>query len=775
VKFVRFLVRFVVTLVVLVSLALAYLHAVGFPEFAKRLLISELRKAGIEARFGLIRLDVFRGVVATGAVFSDANAPGQTLAQIDELQLQFNLWRLLHQQRAIQAIHIASAELAVPTPADEEGPAQFTASDAYATFQFADDGTIQVDRLSGVYCGIRLNVSGRLKPRTTAVATGALSKPSEARGQFFFMTKAVRELNRIQVTLPPQLDLDFDLDLARPLEGKMVARLRGNQFRYRGVLVDSASVDVGMREGAVEIGQCVASLYGGEVSVKGRYDIEASQFDISLTSNTDPAAIAALVMQKTEPVLRELRLQGNPTITAHYRLGPDTGSIPRLDGTVRTGGLVFRGVEFRSIQFAYDNRGPVIKLAGVEIVTPEGRLTGHGEYQLESSDFSYELDSTLDPTKLLPLMFPTIRQIVEPAWFETPPHIVAQVTGDFVDPDAFAYDAQIDTKRCSYRGVGLESATGRLQLRQSKLDVQKMRLRRREGDIAGTLLADFNSQRTTFDLFITANPTEAAGLLGEKAASVMAPYRFGEHTDAHTNGEIDFDNPARTAWSARVLSDVFSYWKLTATRAQANLVFTNNTMAINDFDGNLYGGTLQGRATFAFSETQPTYRFDLKAKRVDVQAILTAIEGSESKVTGELSGRAQITGSGADLSALEGSGKFEITDGVLWQAPIFGIFSHILGNTKATDAHATFKIAQQAVSTDDLQIAAGAFTARSRGQLGFDGKLDFRVEAQFLSSWPGIGWISPIIGKLLEYKVGGTRSDPKYRPVNLPKELLPSK
>jgi hypothetical protein len=74
-----------------------------------------------------------------------------------------------------------------------------------------------------------------------------------------------------------------------------------------------------------------------------------------------------------------------------------------------------------------------------------------------------------------------------------------------------------------------------------------------------------------------------------------------------------------------------------------------------------------------------------------------------------------------------------------------------------------------------MQIAAGAFTAQSRGQLGFDGKLDFRVEAQFLRAWPGIGWISPLIGKLLEYKVGGTIGDPKYRPVNLPKELLPSR
>jgi hypothetical protein len=74
-----------------------------------------------------------------------------------------------------------------------------------------------------------------------------------------------------------------------------------------------------------------------------------------------------------------------------------------------------------------------------------------------------------------------------------------------------------------------------------------------------------------------------------------------------------------------------------------------------------------------------------------------------------------------------------------------------------------------------MEISAGAFTAKSRGQLGFDGKMDFRVQAQFLRAWPGINIVSKFLEVLLEYKVGGTIGDPKYRPVNFPKELLPSK
>jgi len=372
-------------------------------------------------------------------------------------------------------------------------------------------------------------------------------------------------------------------------------------------------------------------------------------------------------------------------------------------------------------------------------------------------------------------MTPMMRQIVEPAWFESPPHIVAKVSGDFVDPDAFAYDARLEARRCSYRGVGLEGASANLQLRQSQLDVQDLRLTRREGELRGTLLADFNQHRVTFDVSGSGNPSDMAGLLGEKAARIMAPYRFGPRTDANARGVVDFDDPVETAWVSHVVNEGFSYWRFTATRAQASLVFTNNSLQINDFDADFYGGKLQGRAVFTFSKDNPTYDFIFSADRVDVQPLLSAAHNHPSKVTGVLAGSAQIDGQGADLAALKGRGELQVTDGLLWEAPLFGILSRVLGNTKATSAKATFAIADQAVKTDDLQIAAGAFTASSHGQLGFDGRLDFRVEAQFLRAWPAIGWVSPIIGKLLEYKVGGTMDAPTYRAVNLPKELLPNK
>ncbi len=766
--FFRWLGKLVGLLVAVLLLAAAYLDVRGLPPSATEFLVAQLARAGVAARFDGLRFDLSRGIVATNAVLADARSPDRPLVQIDEVQLELSARRWLRKENPITALKIANATISVPTPPDDLGPESFTAQSAYATVRLDDDGAIRVDRLTGIYCGIRLHVRGRVVP-------ARLAQPTPSKPTFTFITKVVRELNKIHTDSLPQLDVQFDLDLAQPLAGQATVRLHGERLTYRQLLVDSARVELRMVDGAIEFREFVVALYRGEVKLGGRYDIARGRFDLQLDSTTDPLAFAVFAPPEAAVVLREVQVQENPMLAMRYTLSPDTGSLPQLQGAVETGGLTFRGAEFRRIRFKFENQGPEVRLADVLVVTPEGQLTGAGQYQLESSDFAYRLDSTLDPTRLLPLMTAGMRRIVEPAEFPgPPPHVVADVQGDFVDPDNFAYEATVTTQHCRYRGVAVQAASGRLKLRRQQLDAQDLRVEREEGVLTGAVLADFPAHRVSFDLATTANPTAMAPWLGEKAAKTMQPYRFGPRTQATAKGLIDFDRPGETAWSAQVANEGFSYWKLTAQRAGADLIFTNRTLRIENFDADFYDGKLKGRAEFLFQEPPGEYRVAFDVERCDINQLLAATkDGQPNKVTGNLSGRAELQGRGADPATLTGRGEIKIADGVLWEAPLFGIFSQILGTTKATSAEATFTIVERAVKTDDLRVAAGAFTGRSSGTLGFDGKMDFRVEAQFLSGVPGINIATWLLGKALEYKVGGTISKPGYRAVYLPKELLP--
>ena len=870
--------------------AVLYLDIRGFPPFLKDFVTGQIRRAGIASQFRTIRLDLFRGVIATDAVLADARRPDRPLARIDEVQLEWNWRGLWHRKNVLSGLRIANATLSIPTPPDEKGASEFTASGAYAMLAFGEDGTITIDQLTGLYCGIRLQVSGRVKPQAEREAPEKAARPA---GPLTFVTKILRELNSLQIKDPPQLYVRFDVDLAEPMAAQLSVQLRGHDLGYRNLRLDSAAVDVDMHEGAIRVSRGECKLYGGEVDFKGVYDLAKGEFDLELATEVNPSAVENQLPPKVAKALRGLQIQKAPRLQARYRLAPDSGTSPVL--SVDVADVTVRGVSFRSIHAEARMQFPDVTLTNVVVVMAEGRLTGYGQFNIESSDFIYALDSTLDVRKLCPLMFDAPQRIVEPCWFGESPHIVAKVHGDFVDPDAFGYDAEITARTCSYRGVLFKSVSAKLHLEESKLDVRDLDIEREDGRVWGTLLANFNAERVHFNVHTTANPWDLVPLLGPRPGEFMLPYRFGPHTAATATGVVDFCESNLTSINAQITNEFFStrgitvdhgiadliftnnilatridalssgwqgikadhvtgtllfttnlitaqldttgaqwqglkadhvtgtlqftnnqviaqldgtgmdwntfkadaahanftyadriisarfdstgfkWWRLKSDRARATLVATNDAFELREFLADVAGGTLRGDAKITGTGTNNTYRLSLEVEDADINKLLTMMSttGKPAKPTGELFGHLELWGTGSEKTSLTGKGDIDIHNGVLWEAPIFGIFSEILGKTKATKASASFAITNNVVFTKDLKIAAGAFDAESRGQLSFDGGMDFRVQARFLSAIPGWNIVAAILGKALEYKVGGTIGKPTYRAVNLPKELLP--
>jgi hypothetical protein len=51
--------------------------------------------------------------------------------------------------------------------------------------------------------------------------------------------------------------------------------------------------------------------------------------------------------------------------------------------------------------------------------------------------------------------------------------------------------------------------------------------------------------------------------------------------------------------------------------------------------------------------------------------------------------------------------------------------------------------------------------------------VDFLLQARLLKQVPILNIPGWFLGKMFEYKIGGTVGDPNYRPVMLPKEIMP--
>jgi hypothetical protein len=202
-------------------------------------------------------------------------------------------------------------------------------------------------------------------------------------------------------------------------------------------------------------------------------------------------------------------------------------------------------------------------------------------------------------------------------------------------------------------------------------------------------------------------------------------------------------------------------------------------------NGSLITGRAAGEAHFDFSaKTGADFSFKVVAAETDLAEVLAGF-GRTNKVEGFLSGELVVTsGNTSNLHSWNGHGRVNVRDGLLWDLPMFGMFSPILnafmpglGNSRAREATATYTITNSVVHSRDVDVQATAMRMHFAGTADFTGKVNARVEAEFFRDFPGIGLLlSKVlwpVAKVFEYEVTGTLGNPKAEPVYvIPKLLL---
>jgi len=195
---------------------------------------------------------------------------------------------------------------------------------------------------------------------------------------------------------------------------------------------------------------------------------------------------------------------------------------------------------------------------------------------------------------------------------------------------------------------------------------------------------------------------------------------------------------------------------------------------------------VRGHAWFDFTPGQGTqFRFQSEVTNVNFHTFMEDVASRTNRLEGELSGNLTITDANADdWGSWQGYGAVTLRDGLIWDIPMFGVFSPILnvfipgiGNSRARDASATFGITNSLIYTSDLEVNATAMRMQFRGRSDFQRRIEGRMEAELLRNMPGVGFVlSKVlwpVTKLFEFKLNGTVEDPKTEPVFIiPKIVL---
>jgi hypothetical protein len=198
---------------------------------------------------------------------------------------------------------------------------------------------------------------------------------------------------------------------------------------------------------------------------------------------------------------------------------------------------------------------------------------------------------------------------------------------------------------------------------------------------------------------------------------------------------------------------------------------------LTNVQGAFYQGSIAADAQFDFSPHEGAdFSFDTKVTNADLHALIADLTAGTNHLEGRLTGELHITNAAStDLQSWNGGGRIDLENGLLWEIPIFGIFSPVLdtiqkgwGESRADRGSATFTITNSVIHSDDLWFRAPAVEMQYQGTVDFKGRVDAIVRARLLRELPLVGPVlslalSPVM-ILFEYKVTGTLAEPKSEP-----------
>ena len=152
------------------------------------------------------------------------------------------------------------------------------------------------------------------------------------------------------------------------------------------------------------------------------------------------------------------------------------------------------------------------------------------------------------------------------------------------------------------------------------------------------------------------------------------------------------------------------------------------------------------------------------------------MSGKANKLEGVVAGTFVVTNANTmNMQSWQGYGHVRLADGLLWDIPIFGLFSPVLnavskdlGSSRAKEAHGTFILTNSVIYTSNLEIHSPPARLHYDGTVDFVGNVNANIEAEMFRDTflvgPLISLLTTPVTKVFEYRVTGSLANPRSEP-----------
>jgi len=545
-----------------------------------------------------------------------------------------------------------------------------------------------------------------------------------------------------------------------------------------------------------------AGLYGGALEVStARVDLATREVDAQFVSDFDPHALAPLAGQRASDWLEQFHWARPPRVegTVRAQLPPWTNrppdwarhALPAVVAEARIWGsdAAYRDMHIDRGELSLSLSNQVLRLRDFHVVRPEGDADLAYDLHTGTREFRWRLRANLDPQGTGTAINRDAPRVLSLFGFTGPAAVAGEVWGRWGPDKEVSFALGGVATNFTFRGEQIDEARAGVRMANRFLAATNVSFRTgAEWIRAPGVGVDFvESWAYLTNAEAVLDPPRFARVIGSNLVKTLSPYRFDRPPRIQAEGRVPVRSPMDEAdmWFT-VAGGPFHYWRFNVPELEGRVHWEGDRVTLTNVLCDFYGGRLDGRfQADLHPQGNANLAFRAAITNVNLQPLVLDVIATTNRIEGTVHGALEITrANSADWGSWNGSGRFFMRDGLLWNLPILRILSPALnaivpglGNNRARAATGSFTITNSVMQTDDLEIVAHPVRLAYHGTLDFDWNVRARVEAEVIPGAPLIGPILNIVfaplSKALVFRISGTLGEPELEPLLVPKFLLP--
>lgn len=780
---------------------LLYLWLVGLPGMVVNRALRHLDSQPFRVGLDRVHVDPTEGLVASGVFLYHQDDFSEPLAKAQRLVLKPD-WRALITQGKFQlrgvAVHKGSVHL--PARPNAASPATAPAIQAIeGRIRFTPE-RIKLDTLHFQLFTVNWQLKGDLKLSGNEPSPGFWIDLNTLLLQWITLPSAtddvVAELNAIRFDPPAQAQIALQLDPSLPHGLELQIQATGTTSTIRGANFDRLEADLHIAGPHLTANSITLGAEGHRCTLSGELDLLTRTTGVRIYSDLPPAPWIAVMPQRWQDELKTLNLTVDGGMRSEVWLGPaPLNELARnLHGWISLERGQFRGIPLGKAYCAIRVAGETVKVEHISAVIGQaggqGPFEGSLEWALNTGKLSGQLDFNFDPNLALPLLSKSQSRIVRRFTFPNePPRFIGRFRAGEAAQPGVTMEGQLTTRSCTYRGVPLTSIVSTLHYSNHVLQLDPFQFSRPEGTVAGSLHLDLETELYGVNLDGRMDPHAVAGIVGPHLAAVLAPTHYEQVPELAAHGVVDGgDSQDRTDLKVSVRGQRLGVTNWLADTVQLDLDARGGHYITTNASGTAFGGTFRASVHVTPDESGHDHTVRVLASITNAEMTRLIAQVRTNELAAGKNGKMDMT---VDITApvhdpgwllLSGTGSAHVASGEIMHQRLFGGLSRLLsvlypglGFTAQDDLQADFIIQKGKISTKNARLAGSVISMKAVGYYAFDGKLKFRVEVQLLRKGPlasVLRFVTMPITKLLIFQLSGTLQDPRWTPVNLPKEMF---